>query len=200
VPDSSTRISDVVLSAAGLIRDQGFDATTVNDICRVTGLTKGGLYHYIKSKRELLYQIMKHGLERLEDDVVAVTRGIEDPEEQLREVIRLHLLNISADEGTIAILTDEDEGLDPKHQREIHQRKRAYFDFVRSVVGRLHASGDFEDVDLNVATFNILGQILFFARWYRRDGALGPDEIAQQIADTSIRGLRKSTAAPVMRA
>jgi AcrR family transcriptional regulator len=200
MPDSSTRISDVVLSAAGLIRDQGFEATTVNDICRVTGLTKGGLYHYIKSKRELLYQIMKHGLERLEDDVVAASEGIQDPEEQLREVIRLHVLNIYADEGTIAILTDEDEGLDPQHRKEIHRRKRAYFDFVRGVVGRLHASGDYEDVDLNVATFNILGQILFFARWYRRDGALGPDEIARQIANTSIRGLRKAGAVLVMQA
>jgi AcrR family transcriptional regulator len=200
MPGSSTKISEVVLSAAGLIRDQGFEATTVNDICRVTGLTKGGLYHYIKSKRELLYQIMNAGMDRLEVDVVRAAKDIDDPEEQLREVIRLHVLNVYRDEGTIAILTEEDEGLEPKHREEILRRKRAYFDFVRGVVGRLHARGDLVDVNLNVATFNILGQILFFARWYNDGGDLSPAEVAKQIADTSIRGLKRESAVPAMQA
>jgi len=193
MPDSSsTKISDVVLRAAALIRDQGFEATTVNDICRATGLTKGGLYHYIKSKRELLYKIMKHGMELLEDEVVEGARGIADPEEQLREVIRLHVQNIYRDQGTIGILTNEDEALEPKHREEILRRKRAYFDFVRGVVGRLHARGDMVDVDLNVVTFNILAQILHFPRWFDPDGPLSPNDVAEQIADTSIRGLKRS--------
>ena len=200
MPDSTTRISDVVLRAAGLIRDQGFEATTVNDICRVTGLTKGGLYHYIKSKRDLLYRIMKHGMEQLEVDVVDAARGIEDPEQQLREVIRLHVQNIYKDRGTIGILTNEDEGLEPAHREEILRRKRAYFDFVRGVVDRLHAAGGIADVDLNVATFNILAQILFFPRWYRPNGAMSPEDIANQIAETAIRGLKKETALSEMHA
>jgi AcrR family transcriptional regulator len=198
--DSSTRISDVVVKAAALIRDQGFEATTVNDICRVTGLTKGGLYHYIKSKRELLYKIMKSGMEHLEAEVVEGARNINDPEEQLREVIRLHVQNIYRDKGTIGILTNEDEALEPKHREEILRRKRDYFNFVRGAVERLHARGDLEDVDLNVATFNILAQILFFPRWYRPDGPLSPNDVAEQIADTAIRGLKKPDAVPAMHA
>jgi AcrR family transcriptional regulator len=189
--DNTTKISDVVMKSARLILEQGFEATTVNDICRVTGLTKGGLYHYIKSKRDLLYMIMKHGLEQLEVDVVEAARGIEDPEEQLREIIRLHVQNIYRDKGHIGILTNEDQALEPKHREEILRRKRAYFDFVKSAIKRLHERDAIVDVDLNVATFNILAQILHFPRWYRPGGNMSPDDVAAQIADTTIRGLKR---------
>jgi AcrR family transcriptional regulator len=193
--DNTARIADVVQKAAALILEQGFEATTVNDICRVTGLTKGGLYHYIESKRDLLYMIMKHGLEQLEVDVVEAARDIEDPEQQLREIIRLHVQNIYRDKGYIGILTNEDQALEPGHREEILRRKRAYFDFVKSAMARLHERGAIADVDLNVATFNILAQILHFPRWYRPGGPMTPDEVAAQIADTTIRGLKRD---PVM--
>jgi AcrR family transcriptional regulator len=188
------------MKAAEVIRDRGFEATTVNEICRVTGLTKGGLYHYIKSKRELLYQIMKFGLEMLEAEVVEPVRRIEDPEEQFRAMIHLHIQNISRDQGMLSILTDEDEGLEPKHREEILRRKRAYFEFARDILVRLQAKGELADVDVNVATFNILAQVLFFARWYNEAGPLSPSEVADQIAETSMAGLKHATAVQAMEA
>lgn len=200
MPESNIKIANVVANSARLILEQGFEATTVNDICRVTGLTKGGLYHYIKSKRDLLYMIMKHGMEQLEADVVESSRNIEDPEDQLREIIRLHVENIYRDQGTIGILTNEDQALEPKHREEILKRKRAYFDFVKGAVERLQARDGAANVNSNVATFNILAQILFFPRWYNQSGTLSPNDVAEQIAETSIRGLRKESAVPAMRA
>jgi AcrR family transcriptional regulator len=198
MPGTSTRISEVILKAAGLIRDQGFEATTVNDICRVTGLTKGGLYHYITSKRELLYRIMQFALEMLEVEVMEPVAQIADPEEQLRALIRLHVQRIAREEGALlTILTDEDEGLEPRRREEIRARKRLYYDFVRDILARMQAEGKLANVNLNVATFDILAQILFVARWFDKTGPMTPVQIADQIADTSLGGLKHRAAVPV---
>src|SRR5512134_1185519 len=84
------RAAEVYRTAARLILEKGYDATSVGDIADALGITKAGLYHYIKGKTELLYEIMKFGLEELEREVLAPAREIADPEERLRFVIATH--------------------------------------------------------------------------------------------------------------
>jgi TetR/AcrR family transcriptional repressor of nem operon len=49
------------LSAAlQLIRAKGYSATTVDDICRAAGLTKGGFFHHFKGKEELAVAAAAH--------------------------------------------------------------------------------------------------------------------------------------------
>jgi TetR/AcrR family transcriptional regulator, transcriptional repressor for nem operon len=48
--DSKTKLLDAALTA---IRAKGYTATTVDDICAVAGLTKGGFFHHFKSKDDL---------------------------------------------------------------------------------------------------------------------------------------------------
>lgn len=40
-------------AALGVIRSKGYEATRVDDICAVAGVTKGGFFHYFKGKEEL---------------------------------------------------------------------------------------------------------------------------------------------------
>jgi TetR/AcrR family transcriptional repressor of nem operon len=50
--DSPTR--DKLLDAAeGLMLSKGFTATSVDDVCRAAGLTKGSFFHYFDSKEHL---------------------------------------------------------------------------------------------------------------------------------------------------
>jgi TetR/AcrR family transcriptional regulator, transcriptional repressor for nem operon len=49
-PDARTRLLD---TAVRVIREQGYSATTVDDICRAAGLSKGAFFHHFKSKEDL---------------------------------------------------------------------------------------------------------------------------------------------------
>jgi TetR/AcrR family transcriptional regulator, transcriptional repressor for nem operon len=48
--DARTRLLD---AAMHVIRAQGYSATTVDDICRAAGVTKGAFFHHFKSKEDL---------------------------------------------------------------------------------------------------------------------------------------------------
>jgi len=43
----------LVEASVGLMRKQGFNATTVDDICSAAGVTKGSFFHYFKSKQDV---------------------------------------------------------------------------------------------------------------------------------------------------
>jgi AcrR family transcriptional regulator len=47
----------LLVAAAALIAERGFEATSMRDVSRATGVSLAGLYHYAESKEELLYKI-----------------------------------------------------------------------------------------------------------------------------------------------
>ena len=66
---TSTR--EQILDAAGrLIQLRGFHNTSVDDILRESGVGKGNLYYYFKSKDELGYAALDRTLERIQEQVV----------------------------------------------------------------------------------------------------------------------------------
>lgn len=44
----------IINAAAKLFYDNGYDETTMQDIMQLSGLSKGAIYHYFKSKQEIL--------------------------------------------------------------------------------------------------------------------------------------------------
>src|SRR5690348_4223608 len=50
LPETKRKLVDAGVS---LMRARGFNATTVDDICAEAGVTKGGFFHYFKTKEEL---------------------------------------------------------------------------------------------------------------------------------------------------
>jgi TetR/AcrR family transcriptional repressor of nem operon len=49
-PDARTKLLNAAL---GVIRAQGYSATSVDDLCRAAGVTKGAFFHHFASKQDL---------------------------------------------------------------------------------------------------------------------------------------------------
>jgi len=179
-------------TAAQLFRDRGFDATSVSDVARAFGLTKAGLYHHFESKEALLFEILMFGLDKVRDEVLIPVRGIRDPEERLRQLIARHARIATRSQGAVAHLNDEIRALPPGARREIERRQRVYLDLVRRTLVELKAQGRLQGVDPTVAAFSIIGMILWLPRWFRGDGRLTQDQVADAIAVMALEGvLRK---------
>ncbi len=183
------RRAEICRAAAQIFRDRGFDATSVSDVARALGLTKAGLYHYFESKEALLFEIMSFGLDRVRDEVVVLVRGIRDPEERLRQLIVRHARITTRGQGAVAHLGDEIRALPPASRKQLEERMRVYFDLVRNTLAELKSAGRLRQVDLTVAAFSVLGMILWLPRWFRQDGRLTQEQVANEIANIAIGGL-----------
>lgn len=189
VAPENDRTIDIYTKAAEIFHEQGFDATSMSNIAAAVDLTKAGLYYYIESKEDLLYAIMNYAMERLETMVIEPSRAFADPEERLKSIIARHARLLTEGNKAITILTDEIEGLKPKHRKQILDRKRVYMDFVRGTLEDLKAAGKLRDVNTTAATFCLFGALLWLPRWYRTDGPLTHDQIVDEITKIMTGGV-----------
>jgi len=191
---SNERLAEVYRTAAQIILRKGYDATSISDIANALGMTKAGLYHYINGKKELLFDIMNFGLDELEEEVATPAASIADPVERLHFIIASHAQLVTRGQGAITILVDEITALTPAQNRIITRRKREYFDRLRALLNTIKEQGKLQDVDTTAATFSVLGMISWLSRWFRQNGALTQEQVAEQIAKIAFSGLLRSDA------
>jgi AcrR family transcriptional regulator len=172
---------EICMTAARTFVERGFDATSVNDIAAAIGVTKAGLYHYITSKDALFFDILNLGMDWLDEEVVKHVNGIHNPEERLHQAVFRHAKLTASTEPWITLLLDEMHALPEPQRRQIEARKRRYFEFLRAALLELKAAGRLRDVEPTVATFSILGMIVWIPHWIRPGGRLTGDEIAAEI-------------------
>ncbi|MCG8458695.1 MAG: TetR/AcrR family transcriptional regulator [Holophagales bacterium] len=183
------RAGKIYRTAARMIYEKGFDATSMNEIAEAVDLTKPGLYYYVKGKKELLFAIMSFAMDLLDSEAVGPAREIEDPEERLRIIVRQHARLLTHETGALAILIDEVGGLSDSQKEAITHRKRAYFDFIRDTLTELAEAGRLKPVDPTTATFSLLGMVMWIARWYEPGGRLGAEEVVRDLTEIAVAGV-----------
>ena len=185
------RAPEVYRTAAEIILQKGYNATSVSDIAQALGITKAGLYHYIHGKTQLLFDIMQYGLNELDREVARPAMKIADPEARLRFMIEVHARIVTRGGGAVTILVDEARALTPAQNRKVTRKKREYFDFLRATLQELKDAGKLRNVNLTVAAFSLLGMINWLSRWYRAEGALNEQQVAEGIVDIALNGVTR---------
>src|SRR5689334_23795866 len=129
---------EILRTSARLFQQQGYDGTSMNDVAAALKLSKGGLYHHFQSKDEILFEIMNHAMEITEERVLTPVRGIADPEERLRALIRLHIeVVLSPRDREITVMLHENHPLPPGLRKRINTRKKDYVHFVEGLMAEV---------------------------------------------------------------
>jgi AcrR family transcriptional regulator len=193
VPKESERQKDIIDRAAPILMREGYKGISMNELARQLHLTKPGLYYHFKDKQELLYASMHRSMDFIEKMSLEATMGARDNKERLREIIYQHALRVAVSERKGALTTlivDDVSFLRSEDRRVITQRKRAYFELVRATVIQLKKEGSLrKSLDAVVATFTILGMVMWLTKWYEPSGRLSAEEVAGQIADMALAAL-----------
>lgn len=192
--EEEDRLLLIYQAAARKIHEKGYDATSLQDIAEAVGVTKGGLYHYIDGKKSLLFKIMSYRLDLLENRVMAPSAMLPDAEQQLRSVITLNTRLIIDNGMEMTILLDESNGLTKEHLREVAARRLDYYQFVRGIIERLKTEGKLHDLDVTIATQNLIGQLHWLARWYQPGGRIKPEQVVEEFTRAALAGLLRSGA------
>ena len=194
------RLLLIYQTAARVIHEKGYDATSLQDIADAVGVTKGGLYHYIDGKQSLLFKIMSYRLELLENRVMAPSALLPDAEQQLRSVITLNTQLIIDNGMEMTILLDESNGLAKDDLRKVAARRRRYYQFVRGIIERLKTEGKLHDLDVTIATQNLIGQLHWLARWYSSAGRLTREQMVEEFTKAALAALLRPTTRARLRA
>jgi AcrR family transcriptional regulator len=182
---------EILRTAARLFQQRGYDATSMNDVAAALKLSKGGLYHHFQSKDEILFEIMNHAMEITQERVLNPVRGIADPEERLRALIRLHIeVVLSPRDREITVMLHENHPLPPALRKRINARKKDYIHFLENLMEEVqrsrHAKGK---VGPHAAAFALLGMINWIYQWHKPEGELQVQNLVPQFTDLILGGI-----------
>jgi AcrR family transcriptional regulator len=200
---------EILRIAARLFQQRGYDATSMNDVAAALRLSKGGLYHHFQSKDEILYEIMNHAMEITQERVLKPVRGIADPGERLRMLIRLHIeVVLSPRDREITVMLHENHPLPPSLRKRINARKKEYIHFVERLIAEVQenvqkkfrdkaektgrengAYGAKPKVSPRAAAFALLGMINWIYQWYKPEGDLQAQNLIPQFTDLIFGGI-----------
>lgn len=181
---------EILRTAARLFQQQGYDATSMNDVAAALKLSKGGLYHHFQGKDEILFDLMNHAMDITEQHVIAPVKAIADPQERLRTLIRRHIaVVLSERDREITVMLHENHPLSPALRKRINARKKDYVHFLENLIGEVQAvRGSKGTVTPRAAAFALLGMINWIYQWYRPNGALQEEALVQQYTEIFLQG------------
>jgi AcrR family transcriptional regulator len=174
-------------AAVEAMSEHGYHGTSVRDIADRAGMSSAALYHHFTSKQDLLFHITDRGIEALVRQTEAALRASpNDPAARLRAIVRVHVLTHTENQQGSFIGNSEIRSLEPANRAIIvskrDQQKRIFDDVVRDGAER----GAFATPYPNEASMAIITMCTAVAQWYRPDGRLRPDEIAERYADLAL--------------
>lgn len=181
-PIEASRREDLLHAAARLFVAKGFDATTTRDIAEAVGMRSGSPFYHFRSKQDLLKAAMIEGLETGCRRLQAAIEDVADPEQRLRVMIRTHLGNLLEGDCQAPMLLFESRSLDAAARAEIAAVADRYQRVWQTTLDELAASGRLRSSARPLRLF-LFGMLNWSSQWYRPDGELSLDEIADAAAE-----------------
>ena len=173
------RQAKVIAAAAREFALRGFHATTMQDLVAASGLTAGGLYHYIGSKDELLVLICDQLMEPLLAETREIVATDWPAELQLREIVRAWMVHVEENRDHVLVFQQERHVLERDARWAAVRRQRKDFEtLLAGVLERGERDGALRFGDRDLALRALLGMVNHTAQWYRVDGRLSAAAIA----------------------
>jgi TetR/AcrR family transcriptional regulator, cholesterol catabolism regulator len=144
-------------AAVGLIADQGFSATTVDDIAARAGVAKGTVYYNFESKTVLFEELLRHGIGLLTADFRAAVAGL-PPREALGALVRAELEYIRRYRAFAQLLLSEMWRTNREWQQTLRLLRGEAIEVIAETVRAGVASGDLPaDLDVRTASSALFG-------------------------------------------
>lgn len=188
----------MVHAAAKLFRERGYDATSVQEIADEMGILKGSVYHYVKTKQDLLWMVMKPLLTRFVEEAEEIFAAEEDLSDRIRRAMVNHAKSFEENSPHMFVMTRENgDTLSSERRNELEALRTRYYEVWRQAIAEGQSKRLFrKDIDPALAVHGILGMLNWMFRWFKLGGRLSADDVANQFADIVLDGMGTDVARP----
>jgi AcrR family transcriptional regulator len=181
------QIEDV---ASTLFSSRGYAATSMRDIAKALDLQGGSLYAHIPSKEAVLAAIVEEAAEDFHAAVRPIAERGGPAADRLREMVAAHVRVVTGGRERAKVFLFEWSFLGEQRRQAVTHSRAVYQGYFERVVAQGVTAGEFRTPDPRLAAVFVLSAMNAIAHWYRPDGPLGPDALAEHYADLFLDGVR----------
>lgn len=193
------RRDQIIEAAASLLRERSFSDITVGTLQAHLGLSKGGLYHHIKSKNDILFLVCEQAGRNMLAALADAERVEGRARDRLDQLVSGHLAAMSRYGGALWAFFSERDNLPAEKRDHIVRLEREYLHGVVRLFQQAQESGEvYDDVSPRLLADALLGMINWFVRWRpsELDGEQLSKAFSRILADATFVEDRASASAP----
>jgi AcrR family transcriptional regulator len=183
------RRQEIVRTAADLFDRAGYSSTTMEDIAHAVGIAKPTLYHYFKSKDEILFWIHEEFIDLLINRHEQRLQALLDPNQLLLEVMADILELMETHRGHVRVFFEHHRELPILDRETIRAKRHRYESMIEDIFVNGMASGAFRTADPNLTSLAMFGMCNWAYQWYRPNGALRTRDIAYSFWSFLVHGV-----------
>lgn len=187
----SPRMDEILARAAELFYKKGYHATTIEDVAREVGMLKGSLYYYIRSKEDLLYELLLGIIVKGVEHASKAIDGITDPTERLEKAVEAQIEHIIQNQTYVGLFLHEFNTLNGKRQKRIQEEMVKYQKIFVDAIREGQKQGQFVEVDTLLLTDAILGMTNWIYRWYPGTRNPSLDSVKKTFISFIMNGIKK---------
>jgi AcrR family transcriptional regulator len=178
----------IIAISSRLFQEQGFHATSLEQVARELGVTRPALYHYFRSKQDILYGIHRTAQHRLGLAIDEVQAQHLTPREAIAAILRNHALTIIENAHLVGVMFQEEAGLPARRRNQLREARREYARSFAEVYEQGVKQGQFIEMDPLLAAFLMFGACNWISNWYR-PGRWTPAMVADSISTLLMQGV-----------
>lgn len=182
---------EIIVAAASLFKKKGYRATTLEDIAAAVGMLKGSLYYYIRSKEELLYLVVRDPIRQAYNRLEEIVNSDAPAPEKITQAIANHVTVFHQHYPHIAVYLHDFHNVMQKLQDNAIETPKEYQQLLAQLVQQGVDSGELRtDLDAAVTGYAILGMCNWMYRWYKPEGHMSAEAIADTFTKLILEGLQ----------
>jgi TetR/AcrR family transcriptional regulator, cholesterol catabolism regulator len=180
-----------MIAARELFNERGIDGTSVRDINTRAGVSLFSLYHYFPSKDELTWCVLHSSFLLVADHVLPLIPESPSPTfGQLSQAFRMHAVRHMTVEPAGALSNANTRNLPESIRDRARTAKKEYEMCFRRFAQKLAEQGDVSSANLAVKVRMLLNAGIDTGSWYKPNGQLSVEAIADIYVDLCRAGLK----------
>jgi TetR/AcrR family transcriptional regulator, cholesterol catabolism regulator len=187
--ETGARRREIDEAASELFHANGYAATSVRDIAKALDIQAASMYAHVASKEDVLWSIVDGAATSFERAAGGAEAETSDPLDRLAALVEAHVEVVTADPERSSVFVTEWRHLSPDRRALIAGRRDAYEARFRETIRDGVAVGAFRATDAAIGATFILTALNGIATWYRPEGRLSPDRIADHYVELALRSL-----------
>jgi AcrR family transcriptional regulator len=177
---------DAILKAAArLYARRGFQGASVADLAKACKSSKSLIYHYFPAKDDILYEVMAAHLDDLVAAAEEATRS-SDAETKLRALTLAFMRLYVGAQDSHKVLLNELDNLPAKARTEVIGKQRRIIATVEALLRELRPETGPLALPLTMLFF---GMINWTHTWFRAEGRVSAESLAEMAVDVMLGGL-----------
>lgn len=172
---SDNRRQELMIAAAHLFNQRGYDATSMRDIAREAGMLAGSMYYHFPSKDDLIIATYEEGKRLISGAVIDATEGISDPWDRLRRAAVAHMNTLFGGNNFSILLCADISRTSPTLRSRLVEIRDSYDTLFMDLIEALPLA---DDVDRGLLRLSLLGSLNHSSSWYR-PGGQSPAQIGE---------------------